>query len=236
MTPPSGEAVIETASLTKVYPGDVTALGGLTVAFAPGITGLIGANGAGKSTLIKILLGLLAPTQGMAKVLGHDCVKDGERIRQLVGYMPEHDCLPPDVSATEFVSHMGRMAGLPATVARERAAESLRHVGLHEERYRQIGTYSTGMKQRVKLSIVSARSSRPASIATRLSQIRSISPSRCEATTIEMPNSAPIRSISSSIAFRPAGSSPFVGSSSRSSLGSPTSAWASFTRCFMPVE
>jgi ABC-2 type transport system ATP-binding protein len=88
----------------------------------------------------------------MAKVLGHDCVKGGERIRQLVGYMPEHDCLPPDVSATEFVSHMGRMTGLPATVARERAAEALRHVGLHEERYRQIGTYSTGMKQRVKLA------------------------------------------------------------------------------------
>ena len=145
-------AVIETTSLTKVYPGDVTALGGLTVQFAPGITGLIGANGAGKSTLIKILLGLLAPTQGMAKVFGHDCVKDGELIRQLVGYMPEHDCLPPDVSATEFVSHMGRMSGLPATVARERAAEALRHVGLHEERYRQIGTYSTGMKQRVKLA------------------------------------------------------------------------------------
>ena len=144
--------VIETTSLTKVYPGGVTALGGLTVAFAPGITGLIGANGAGKSTLIKILLGLLVPTQGMAKVLGDDAVKDGERIRQLVGYMPEHDCLPPDVSATEFVSHMGRMSGLPATVARERAAEALRHVGLHEERYRQIGTYSTGMKQRVKLA------------------------------------------------------------------------------------
>jgi ABC-2 type transport system ATP-binding protein len=144
--------VIEATSLTKVYPGGVTALDALTVPFAPGVTGLIGANGAGKSTLIKILLGLLAPTEGTAKVLGHDCVKEGERIRQLVGYMPEHDCLPPDVSATEFVSHMGRMTGLPATVARERAAEALRHVGLHEERYRQIGTYSTGMKQRVKLA------------------------------------------------------------------------------------
>ncbi len=66
--------------------------------------------------------------------------------------MPEHDCLPPDVSATEFVSHMGRMSGLPATAAKERAADSLRHVGLYEERYRQIGTYSTGMKQRVKLA------------------------------------------------------------------------------------
>ena len=88
----------------------------------------------------------------MAKVLGHDCVKDGMKIRQLVGYMPEHDCLPTDITATEFVTHMGRMSGLPATAARERAAEALRHVGLHEERYRQIGTYSTGMKQRVKLA------------------------------------------------------------------------------------
>jgi ABC-2 type transport system ATP-binding protein len=144
--------VIETTALSKVYPGNVTALDGLTVSFAPGVTGLIGANGAGKSTLIKILLGLLDPTQGMAKVLGLDCVKDGMRIRQLVGYMPEHDCLPPDVSATEFVTHMGRMSGIPAAPARERAAEALRHVGLHEERYRQIGTYSTGMKQRVKLA------------------------------------------------------------------------------------
>src|SRR5215469_15506109 len=144
--------VIETAALTKVYPGDVTALGGLTVNVAPGITGLIGANGAGKSTLIKILLGLLEPTGGEAKVLGQDSVKDGEQIRQVVGYMPEHDCLPADVTATEFVTHMGRMSGIPGTAAKERAAEALRHVGLHEERYRQIGTYSTGMKQRVKLA------------------------------------------------------------------------------------
>jgi len=148
----SAGPVIEAADLTKVYPGDVTALAGLTVAFAPGVTGLIGANGAGKSTLIKILLGLLEPTRGTAKVLGYDSVKDGMTIRQFVGYMPEHDCLPSDISATEFVTHMGRMSGLPATAARERAAEALRHVGLHEERYRQIGTYSTGMKQRVKLA------------------------------------------------------------------------------------
>jgi len=145
-------AVIETTGLTKVYPGGVTALSGLTVSFSPGVTGLIGANGAGKSTLIKTLLGLLSPTSGRALVLGHDCVTEGEQIRQLVGYMPEHDCLPADVSATEFVTHMGRMSGIPATAAKERAAEALRHVGLHEERYRQIGTYSTGMKQRVKLA------------------------------------------------------------------------------------
>jgi ABC-2 type transport system ATP-binding protein len=161
MTPPSPAGiestgavapVIDAVGLTKVYPGGVTALHGLTVTFSPGVTGLIGANGAGKSTLIKTLLGLLAPTSGSAKVLGHDCVTEGEKIRQLVGYMPEHDCLPADVSATEFVTHMGRMSGIPATAAKERAAEALRHVGLHEERYRQIGTYSTGMKQRVKLA------------------------------------------------------------------------------------
>jgi ABC-2 type transport system ATP-binding protein len=148
----TGTAIIETRALTKGYPNGVTALDGLTVAFAPGITGLIGANGAGKSTLIKILLGLIPPTSGRASVLGRDAAVSGERIRTLTGYMPEHDCLPPDVTGTEFVTHLGRMSGLPATAARERAAESLRHVGLYEERYRQIGTYSTGMKQRVKLA------------------------------------------------------------------------------------
>jgi ABC-2 type transport system ATP-binding protein len=145
-------AVIQTDALTKQYTREVTALDRLTVAITPGITGLVGANGAGKSTLMKILLGLLPPTGGRAAVLGHDVTESGERIRTLTGYMPEHDCLPPDVTATEFVTHLGRMSGIPATAAKERAAESLRHVGLYEERYRQIGTYSTGMKQRVKLA------------------------------------------------------------------------------------
>ncbi|MGA2824611.1 MAG: ABC transporter ATP-binding protein [Streptosporangiaceae bacterium] len=149
---PGDAFVLETTALTKQYPGRVTALDGLTVQVTPGITGLVGANGAGKSTLIKILLGLLEPTKGRARVLGLDCQLDASRIRALVGYMPEHDCLPPDVTATEFVTHMARMSGLPAVAAKERAAESLRHVGLHEERYRQVGTYSTGMKQRVKLA------------------------------------------------------------------------------------
>jgi len=78
-------AVIETDGLAKIYPGGVVALGGLTVNFRPGITGLIGANGAGKSTLIKILLGLLEPTSGSAKVLGHDTVTGGEQVRRVVG-------------------------------------------------------------------------------------------------------------------------------------------------------
>jgi len=144
--------VIATTALTKRYPGPVMALDELTVQIAPGITALVGANGAGKSTLVKILLGLLPATSGTAVVLGHDAAGDGHQIRMRTGYMPEHDCLPPDVTATEFVTHMGRMSGLPATAAKERAADSLRHVGLYEERYRQIATYSTGMKQRVKLA------------------------------------------------------------------------------------
>ena len=145
-------ALISTRALTKRYPGGVTALDGLTVEIGEGVIGLVGANGAGKSTLIKILLGLLEPTDGEATVLDLDTRTEGARIRELVGYMPEHDCLPPDVSATEFVSHMARVSGLPAGAARERTADILRHVGLYEERYRPIGGYSTGMKQRVKLA------------------------------------------------------------------------------------
>jgi ABC-2 type transport system ATP-binding protein len=138
--------------LSKRYPGGVTALDELTVTVEPGIVGLVGANGAGKSTLIKILLGLLEATSGRARVFDLDVRTDAADIRQLVGYMPEHDCLPPDISATEFVNHMARMSGLPRASARERSAEVLRHVGLFEERYRPMGGYSTGMKQRVKLA------------------------------------------------------------------------------------
>ncbi len=143
--------VIATESLSKRFPR-VTALDRLSVDVGPGVTGLVGANGAGKSTLIKILLGLSPATEGRAEVLGLDVATQGAAIRERVGYMPEHDCLPPDVSATEFVVHMARMSGLPPTAARERTADTLRHVGLYEERYRPIGGYSTGMKQRVKLA------------------------------------------------------------------------------------
>ena len=146
------ETLVSTSGLTKTYGGRVTALADLTVTVEPGIIGLVGANGAGKSTFIKILLGLLAPTSGQVRVFDLDPTTNPDRVRDRVGYMPENDCLPPDVSAAEFVTHLGRVSGLPRTAARERASEALRHVGLYEERYRQIGGYSTGMKQRVKLA------------------------------------------------------------------------------------
>ncbi|HEX5725860.1 MAG TPA: ABC transporter ATP-binding protein [Longimicrobiaceae bacterium] len=144
--------LISVHDLTHRYPGGVTALDGLTLELEPGIIGFVGANGAGKSTFIKILLGLLRHTRGQVRVFDLDAATHGLEIRQRVGYLPEHDCLPPELSATDFVSHMGRLAGLPRTAARERTAEMLRHVGLFEERYRPMGGYSTGMKQRVKLA------------------------------------------------------------------------------------
>lgn len=143
--------LIRTVSLTKRF-ARVTALDGLDLELEPGIIGLVGANGAGKSTLIKILLGLLQPTSGSGEVMGFDVFRQGPELRQFVGYMPEHDCLPTEVSATEFVAHMAQISGLPRAAARERTAETLRHVGLFEERYREMRGYSTGMKQRVKLA------------------------------------------------------------------------------------
>jgi ABC-2 type transport system ATP-binding protein len=143
--------VVQTQRLSKDY-GPVLALDSLDLEIGPGITGLVGANGAGKSTLLKILLGLVPATGGSAQVLGHDIATEGPTIRAAVGYLPEHDCLPPDVSASDFVVHLAMMSGLPRVAARERAAEVLRHVGLAEERYRPMGGYSTGMKQKAKLA------------------------------------------------------------------------------------
>lgn len=143
--------LIDARALSRRY-GTTMALDGFTVSIAPGITGLVGANGAGKSTFIRILLGLVEPSSGEVTVLGHDARRAREAIRAIVGYMPEHDCLPPEMTGAEFVAFMGRLSGLPAHAARERSAEVLRHVGLFEERYRPIGSYSTGMAQRVKLA------------------------------------------------------------------------------------
>jgi len=144
-------ALISTRGLTKQY-GSVTALDNLDLEVEEGVIGLVGANGAGKSTLIKILLGLVEPTEGQAEMFGLDVASEGLAVRRLIGYMPEHDCLPLEISATEFVGHMAQVNGLPRGAARERTAETLRHVGLFEERYREMRGYSTGMRQRVKLA------------------------------------------------------------------------------------
>ncbi|HEY4321425.1 MAG TPA: ABC transporter ATP-binding protein [Gemmatimonadales bacterium] len=144
--------LLATTDLTKRYPNGVTALDQLTLSIEPGIIGLVGSNGAGKSTLLKIILGLLPPTSGSLTVLDRNAAHDGPALRQYLGYIPEFDCLPPDQTAADLVTHLGRVSGLPAVAARERAAEMLRHVGLYDERYRPIGGYSTGMKQRVKLA------------------------------------------------------------------------------------
>jgi ABC-2 type transport system ATP-binding protein len=146
----SGEALISATNLTKKYK-DVTALDDVSFDISDGITGILGENGAGKSTAIKIFLGLVPPTSGKATVLGQD-VSQNVNARSRVGYMPEHDCLPTLVSASEFLTHMAELSGLPPQAARTRAADTLRHTGLFEERYRAIGGYSTGMKQRVKLA------------------------------------------------------------------------------------
>jgi ABC-2 type transport system ATP-binding protein len=144
-------SLIATRGLTKRY-ASVLALDKLDLDLEPGVIGLVGSNGAGKSTLIRILLGLVEPTAGSARMLDLDVVGDGLAVRRLVGYLPEHDCLPLDINATEFVTHMARVNGLPPAAARERTAEILRLVGLFEERYREMRGYSTGMRQRVKLA------------------------------------------------------------------------------------
>ncbi|HJP41196.1 MAG TPA: ABC transporter ATP-binding protein [Dehalococcoidia bacterium] len=146
-----GSPLVDTNRLLKRYPS-VTAIDNLDLELEAGVIGLAGANGAGKSTLIKILLGLMPPDAGGASIMGLDVATEGTTLRQRVGYMPEHDCLPLDMNATEFVVYMAEISGLPRTAARERTAEILRHVGLFEARYRSMAGYSTGMRQRVKLA------------------------------------------------------------------------------------
>ena len=143
-------ALLEARDLTKHY-GATIALESANFEVTEGITGLLGPNGAGKSTAIKLFLGLIRPTAGSARVLGELSYESVE-IRGRLGYMPEHDCLPSSINASEFLTHMAQVSGIPPAHARTRAADILRHVGLNEERYRTIGEYSTGMQQRVKLA------------------------------------------------------------------------------------
>jgi ABC-2 type transport system ATP-binding protein len=137
--------------LTKKYPG-VTALDDLTIELPRGLVGLVGANGAGKTTLFRLLLGISKPTEGRIEVGGIDVGIDPIGVRSRLGYMPEHDCLPLDQTAADVVSTFGELGGLPARAARQRASDILDLVGLDEARFRPIGGFSTGMRQRTKLA------------------------------------------------------------------------------------
>lgn len=143
--------LVRTRALTKSF-GSTTALRDLTVDIPAGRIGLVGANGAGKSTLFKLLLGLMRPTGGTIEINGRSVADDPVGIRRRIGYMPEHECLPLDQSAADVVAMLGELSGLRATDARQRASDMLDLVGLDEARFRPVGTYSTGMKQRVKLA------------------------------------------------------------------------------------
>ncbi len=146
-----GGALIRLDQLTKTY-GSVVALDGLTVEVPHGCIGVVGANGAGKTTLFRHLLGLTRPTSGLVEVGGVQVADDPIGVRSRLGYMPEHDCLPLDQSAADVVATFGELGGLPARAARQRASDVLDLVGLDEARFRPIGGFSTGMRQRAKLA------------------------------------------------------------------------------------
>src|SRR6478736_2504485 len=137
--------------VTKTY-GPITALRELTVEAAPGAVGLLGPNGAGKTTLIRTLLGLITIDSGTGEVLGLDSRRRRLDIRQSVGFMPEDECLFPAVPGVGFVAYAGELCGMAPADALQRAHEVLNYVGLDEARYRPVESYSTGMKQRLKLA------------------------------------------------------------------------------------
>ena len=138
--------------LTKTFPGGTTALDGLSVAVPRGAVGLVGANGAGKTTLFRLLLGLIRPTSGRVEVCGAAVATDPIGVRRRLGFMPEHDCLPPDQTAADLVATFGELSGLPPRAARQRASDVLDLVGLDEARFRSMDGFSTGMRQRTKLA------------------------------------------------------------------------------------
>jgi ABC-2 type transport system ATP-binding protein len=143
--------IVETQSLVMQFPS-TRALDDLDLRVPAGVTGLVGANGAGKTTLISLTLGLLKPTTGSISVLGLDPGADGPTLRAMIGYGPERNVLPDDLRAYDFVRHLAEVKGLPRDEARSRASDSLYLVGLGEERFRALGTMSTGQRQRVKLA------------------------------------------------------------------------------------
>jgi ABC-2 type transport system ATP-binding protein len=143
--------VVEAVGVHKRW-GTTTALDSVTLTIGSGVTGLLGANGAGKTTFIGLVLGLHKATEGTLSVLGLDPTRAGPAVRARLGYSPEHHLLPPDVQAYDFVRHVSELHGLPHRDAMARASDALFQVGLGEERFRPLGTMSTGQRQRVKLA------------------------------------------------------------------------------------
>jgi ABC-2 type transport system ATP-binding protein len=146
------EMLLRTEGLSFRYPSGTLALEDLTVDVPRGSVGLVGANGAGKTTLLRLALGQLRPTAGRIEVGGRTVADDPVGVRAHLGFMPEHDCLPPDQTAADVVASLGELSGLPPRAARQRASEVLDLVGLDEARFRSIGEFSTGMRQRTKLA------------------------------------------------------------------------------------
>ena len=151
MSEETSGVVVATSDLTVRY-GTQRALDRVTASFPPGAVGLLGPNGAGKSTLLKSLLGFLMPDGGSMTVLGLNVADSPTAIRARLGYMPEIDAHIPGMNAVSFVAYCGQLAGLPPVDAMQRAHEVLYYVGLGEARYRNVETYSSGMKQRIKLA------------------------------------------------------------------------------------
>lgn len=145
------EAVIETRDFSKTF-GSQKALDSVTVKVSAGAVGLLGPNGAGKSTFMKCLLQLIPYSGGSARLLGKEVGKEGREIRRRVGYNPEQDCHVPGMAGCEYVTYCAQLCGIPFQASRQRAHEMLDFVGMGQERYRKIDTYSTGMKQRLKLA------------------------------------------------------------------------------------
>ena len=145
------EPVITSRNLRKMY-GPHLALDDINLDIPPGAIGILGPNGAGKSTLFKCLLGLITTTSGEGTVLGYDIRTEGDKIRSRIGYMPEYDALDPGLSAVDQVRYSGELLGMNPAHATRRAHEVLQYVGLKEQRYRKIETYSTGMKQAARLA------------------------------------------------------------------------------------
>lgn len=143
--------VAQVSGLTVKY-GNTVAVRHLSCEVPEGCVGLLGPNGAGKTTLIKALLGFVVPSEGTGSVLGRNIYRDALEIRVHVGLMPELDCHIPGLSAVEYVAYAGELSGMPRSQAIRRAHEVLDYCGLGEARYRNLETYSTGMKQRAKLA------------------------------------------------------------------------------------